>query len=144
MACYAISEQEELTQDYKSKYLKQSPLWASNTECGLSLVHVKYKPDFFLSFFFFFPFLPFLTENTSVFTSKILFKYKAPLLSFQRQNHLDISLKHGHPKHLEETNRTLIQTSHCTLMDVYMIECPSTSVMIEVWQNMIVFNQFPN
>ena len=26
VACYTISEQEELTQDYKSKYLKQSPL----------------------------------------------------------------------------------------------------------------------
>lgn len=53
----------------------------------------------FFSFLFFFSFLPFLTENTSVFASKILFKYKAPLLSSQRQNHLDISLKHGHPKH---------------------------------------------
>lgn len=26
VACYTISEQEELTQDYKSKYLKQCPL----------------------------------------------------------------------------------------------------------------------
>lgn len=26
VACFTISEQEELTQDYKSKYLKQSPL----------------------------------------------------------------------------------------------------------------------
>lgn len=53
VACYTISEQEELTQDYKSKYLKQSPLWASNTECGSSLVHVEYKPEFFLLFCFF-------------------------------------------------------------------------------------------
>lgn len=51
---------------------------------------------------FFVLFLLFLRENASVFASKILFKYKAPLLSSQRQNHLDISLKHGHPKNLEE------------------------------------------
>lgn len=48
--------------------------------------------------FFFVLFLLFLTENTSVSASKILFKYKAPLLLSQRQNHLDISLKHGHPE----------------------------------------------
>lgn len=99
VAWYTISEQEELTQDYKSKYLKQSLSEQATLSCGSSLVHVEYKPGFF-----FFHFV-FLTENTSVFASKILFKYKAHLLLSQRQNYLDISLKHGHPKDLKQTNK---------------------------------------
>lgn len=98
VACYTISEQEELTQDYKSKYLKQSLSEQETLSVGRHWSTWSTSQNFFVCFVF-------LTENTSVSASKILFKYKAHLLLSQRQNYLDISLKHGHPKDLEETKK---------------------------------------
>lgn len=101
VACF-FSEQEELTQDYKSKYLKQSLSEQATLSVG------RRWSTWSTSLFFFF-ILIFLQKTLPIFASKILFKYKAHLLLSQRQNYLNISLKHGHPKDLrKQTNKDLV------------------------------------
>ena len=102
VACF-FSEQKELTQDYKSKYLKQSLSEQATLSVG------RRWSTWCTSLFFFF-ILIFLQKTLPIFASKILFKYKAHLLLSQRQNFLIISLKHGHPKDLGgKTNRFNLQ-----------------------------------
>ena len=96
VACCTISEQEELTQDYKSKYLKQSLSEQATLSVGRHWSTWSTSQKFFFSVLFF------LQKTLPFFASKILFKYKAHLLLSQRQN-LDISLKHGHSEDLEGT-----------------------------------------
>lgn len=88
-----FSEQEELTQDYKSKYLKQSLSEQATLSVGRCW-------STWSTSLFFFIILIFLQKTLPIFASKILFKYKAHLLSSQGPNDLNISLKHGHPKDL--------------------------------------------
>lgn len=95
VACFFFSEQKELTQDYKSKYLKQSLSEQATLSVGR-----RWSTWCRSLFFFFFVILIFLQKTLPIFASKILFKYKAHLLLSQRQNYLIISLKHGHPKDL--------------------------------------------
>lgn len=109
VARYNISEQEELTQDYKSKYLKQSlsEQATSSVGCHWSTWSTSQNVFFLILFF--------LQKTLPAFTSKILFKYKAHLLSSQFQNYLDSSLKHGHPQDLEESkNNTLFTRCQMT------------------------------